>query len=78
MPLYGKNGAVSGRLDKAPMMDFSVVDQILGVATLISPQYVAGLSITAATIRCVLVMRTIRHIALLTVMSTGVIFILPG
>ncbi|EFJ1631623.1 peptidase S6, partial [Escherichia coli] len=42
IPLYGKNGAVSGRLDKAPMMDFSVVDQILGVATLISPQYVAG------------------------------------
>ncbi|MEH3737757.1 S6 family peptidase, partial [Escherichia coli] len=42
IPLYGRNGAVGGRLDKAPMMDFSVVDQILGVATLISPQYVAG------------------------------------
>ncbi|EEQ7342123.1 autotransporter outer membrane beta-barrel domain-containing protein, partial [Escherichia coli] len=35
IPLYGRNGAVGGRLDKAPMMDFSVVDQILGVATLI-------------------------------------------
>lgn len=30
IPLYGRNGAVGGRLDKAPMMDFSVVDQILG------------------------------------------------
>ncbi|HBN7238363.1 TPA: peptidase S6, partial [Escherichia coli] len=40
--LYDKDGGLSGYLDQAPMVDFSAVDQQLGVATLVSPQYVVG------------------------------------
>ncbi|HAX2347738.1 TPA: peptidase S6, partial [Escherichia coli] len=42
VPLYDKDGGLSGYLDRAPMVDFSAVDQQLGVATLVSPQYVVG------------------------------------
>ncbi|EPJ7187661.1 TPA: autotransporter outer membrane beta-barrel domain-containing protein [Citrobacter amalonaticus] len=41
IPVYDKNGQLVGRLDKAPMADFSSVSTS-GVATLISPQYLAS------------------------------------
>lgn len=41
IPVYDKNGQLVGRLDKAPMADFISVSTS-GVATLISPQYLAS------------------------------------
>lgn len=41
IPVYDKNGQLVGRLDKAPMADFSSVSTS-GGATLISPQYLAS------------------------------------
>ncbi|MBJ9329341.1 autotransporter outer membrane beta-barrel domain-containing protein [Citrobacter amalonaticus] len=41
IPVYDKNGQLVGRLDKAPMADFSSVSTS-GVATLISAQYLAS------------------------------------
>lgn len=40
--IYNKQGELVGTLDKAAMPDFSPVDSGLGVATLISPQYIAS------------------------------------
>ncbi|ENE8569103.1 autotransporter outer membrane beta-barrel domain-containing protein, partial [Salmonella enterica] len=43
IPVYDKAGKVRGYLDKAPMPDFSgVYSRSVGVATLISPQYVTS------------------------------------
>ncbi|WP_137653830.1 S6 family peptidase [Escherichia albertii] len=44
IPIFNKNGDLVGRLDKAPMIDFSSVNvgSNPGVATLINPQYVAS------------------------------------
>ncbi|WP_258126566.1 ESPR domain-containing protein, partial [Escherichia coli] len=41
IPVYDKDGKLVGRLDKAPMVDFSNVNTN-GVATLVSPQYVVS------------------------------------
>ena len=41
IPVYGKDGKLVGRLDKAPMADFSSVSTS-GVATLVSPQYLVS------------------------------------
>ncbi|HDL7822267.1 TPA: autotransporter outer membrane beta-barrel domain-containing protein [Yersinia enterocolitica] len=41
IPVYDKDGKLVGRLDKAPMADFSSVSTN-GVATLVSPQYVVS------------------------------------
>ncbi|EMX0619512.1 autotransporter outer membrane beta-barrel domain-containing protein [Escherichia coli] len=41
IPVYDKDGKLMGRLDKAPMVDFSSVSSD-GVATLVSPQYIAS------------------------------------
>ncbi len=41
IPVYNKDGKLVGRLDKAPMADFSSVDKS-GVATLVSPQYIVS------------------------------------
>ncbi|HFP5150766.1 TPA: S6 family peptidase [Escherichia coli] len=40
--IYNKQGELAGTLDKAAMPDFSAVDSEIGVATLISPQYIAS------------------------------------
>ncbi|WGE30942.1 S6 family peptidase (plasmid) [Edwardsiella tarda] len=40
--IYDKNSLVIGRLDKAPMPDFSNVNYQSAIATLISPQYITG------------------------------------
>ena len=40
--IYNKQGELVGTLDKATMPDFSPVDSGLGVATLISPQYIVS------------------------------------
>ncbi|EKS1136580.1 autotransporter outer membrane beta-barrel domain-containing protein, partial [Escherichia coli] len=41
IPVYDKDGKLVGRLDKAPMADFSSVSTS-GVATLVSPQYLVS------------------------------------
>jgi len=41
IPVYDKDGKLVGRLDKAPMADFSSVSSN-GVATLVSPQYIVS------------------------------------
>ncbi|WP_097469944.1 S6 family peptidase [Escherichia coli] len=41
IPVYDKNGKLVGRLDKAPVIDFSSVSSN-GVATLVSPQYIVS------------------------------------
>ena len=41
IPVYDKDGKLVGRLDKAPMPDFSSVSSN-GVATLVSPQYIVS------------------------------------
>lgn len=41
IPVYDKDGKLVGRLDKAPMADFSSVNSN-GVATLVSPQYIVS------------------------------------
>lgn len=41
VPVYDKEGKLVGRLDKAPMADFSSLSTS-GVATLVSPQYLAS------------------------------------
>ncbi|WP_105875149.1 S6 family peptidase [Cronobacter malonaticus] len=42
IPIYNKAGTLVGTLDKAPMPDFSAVDSVMGVATLIDPQYIVS------------------------------------
>lgn len=42
IPVHNKSGELVGKLDKAPMPDFSSVDSGIGVATLIAPQYVVS------------------------------------
>lgn len=42
IPVHNKSGELVGKLDKAPMPDFSSVDSGIGVATLIDPQYVVS------------------------------------
>ncbi|EIQ1940981.1 autotransporter outer membrane beta-barrel domain-containing protein, partial [Escherichia coli] len=41
IPVYDKDGKLVGRLDKAPMADFSSVNSN-GIATLVSPQYIVS------------------------------------
>lgn len=40
--IYKKNGSIAGKLNQAPMPDFSSVNAGSAVATLISPQYIAS------------------------------------
>ncbi|EFB9349433.1 autotransporter outer membrane beta-barrel domain-containing protein, partial [Escherichia coli] len=42
IPIFNQNGEVIERLNNAPMIDFSSVNAGSGVATLISPQYLAS------------------------------------
>lgn len=42
IPVYTKDGVLAGRLDQVPFPDFSAVDRGLGVATLVSPQYIVS------------------------------------
>lgn len=41
IPIYDNSGKLVGRLDKAPMADFSSVDTS-GIATLVNPQYIVS------------------------------------
>ncbi|HCC6045589.1 TPA: S6 family peptidase, partial [Escherichia coli] len=42
LELYNNSGLLVTTLNKAPMPDFSSVDRLLGVATLVNPQYVVS------------------------------------
>jgi len=42
IPLYEQNGELYSTLSLAPMPDFSVVDRVYSVATLVAPQYVVS------------------------------------
>lgn len=44
IPIYNRNGENVGILSNTPMPDLSSVDSVLGVATLVTPQYIASVA----------------------------------